>query len=69
MKFLTNIYDPKQPDAKQYLVYRANEDREAQWQYHLRWLSDKYIGTPQPSDKYSVRALINMNIVGVYELD
>jgi hypothetical protein len=67
MKFLTNVFDPKHPDAKRYLSYRLNEDREAQWQYHLKWLNDKVIGLPEASDAYTVEQLVNMGYVGVYK--
>lgn len=70
MKFLGNVFDPRHVDAKQYLVYRFDEDREEQWRQHLRYLSDKIIALPQSTDTdlYTVEQLINMNFVGVYKV-
>lgn len=67
MKFLSNIYNPKEPDAKRMLVLSLDETRETAWKHHLEWLQDKVIGDPQATKFYTMEQLKDMKMVGVYE--
>lgn len=66
MKFLSNIHDPKDPNARMYLPCDFHEAPEQAWQRHLEWLKGKVIAEPKATEKYSVSELKQMNMVGVY---
>jgi hypothetical protein len=69
MKWITNTYNPKLPDAKYNLVmeYYSPKDHEFAFRRHLEWLKDKIIGDPQATATHTVEELKKMNLVGVYE--
>lgn len=66
MKWLTNTYDPRLPEAKEHFTknkaFPTYED-------FLNWLSDKQIGAPKASKRYSSHFLQQVNMVGIYSLD
>jgi hypothetical protein len=71
MRFLSNIHDPQDPNAKIYLTlnyWEAREPggREAAWQRHLEWVNAHVIGEPQASSFYTSEQLKEMGMVGVY---
>lgn len=57
MKWLSNTYDPAGPWPEHHVV------SVEQWRL---WLSDKIVGDPKPTEKYSVEELKAMRVVGVY---
>ena len=67
MKWLTNIYDPEQPDAYEKLIIRKHESREEAWREQENWLADKVIGLPKETSYMSVKRLIEQKLVGVYK--
>lgn len=69
LRFLTNIYNPEQPDAKILLTRHFDETVDGAWQQHLRWLKGKIIGDPQATDDYTVEELKSLDMVGVYVLE
>lgn len=68
MIFLSNIYDPEAPNAKNYIVTHFGETREESREKHIFWLRDKIIGEPQPTAAYTKEQLVSMNMVGVYKV-
>ena len=69
MKFLSNIHDPKDENAKIFVFCDSNETSEEAWQHHLRWLEGKIIGDPKKTEWYTVQQLKDMKMVGVYAPD
>lgn len=65
MKFLSNLYDPKLPDAITFIVCCAGKHEDA-WHEQSEWLKDKIIGLPQETETYNVFQLISMGMIGVY---
>lgn len=68
MKHLTNIYDPKRLDARNMVVTLRGQTRAEAWRLQQRWLSDKMIGSPKPTNQHSIQELAAMGIVSVYAL-
>jgi len=66
MEWLTNTYDPKKPEAIQYVVRSPGETQEQAWQRLQHFLTDKTIGEPKASEAFTVEQLKEMNMVGVY---
>ena len=66
MKFLSNIYDPKDKNAKMYISCHFDETQDEAWCLHCEWLKDKIIGDPQATSYYTVQQLKDMGMVGVY---
>ena len=54
MKHLTNIYDPKRLDARNMVVTLRGQTRAEAWRLQQRWLSDKMIGSPKPTNQHSI---------------
>ena len=69
MRFLSNTFNPKHPNARQYLARSIGEDEEQAWQHYQDWLRGKIIDDPQASKKYTVEELKAMGYVGVYAPD
>ena len=72
MKFLTNTYNPKLPDAKMSLSVSFEDllipnGVENALQRHLEYLSDKIIVRPEATSFYTVEELKKMGMVGVYK--
>jgi len=67
MKFLTNIDNPTLPDAKEKLMTYLDETQQEAWERQERWLSDKVLLLPKETDAHTVRELIRMGMVGVYD--
>ncbi len=65
-KWISNTYDPKSANAKDYVQTRIDQTAEEAWQKYIEWLADKRIGLPLASERYTVDELLGMNIVGVY---
>jgi len=65
-RFLTNIRNPKDMNAKIYISRRIDETQEQAWINHLKWLEGKVIGDPQSTEAYTVEQLKEMGFVGVY---
>jgi len=66
MEFLTNIYNPTMPDAKEKTLCLSDETQQEAWEHQKQWLSDKVRGLPQETDVYTVLELVRMSMVGVY---
>ena len=66
LKFLTNIYDPKQLDAPLTISTMPNETSQEAWGRQEEWLKDKFISTPNPTETYTIGQLKAMHMVGVY---
>ena len=64
MHWLSNIYDPKRPDAK--IDLKVGETQEHARQRQQCWLENKIIDAPQPTAVYTVAQLEAMHWVGVY---
>lgn len=65
LKWLTNIYNPKMPDAKQRLNLIAGEDRDKAWEQYQLALADMVIGEPMPSAQRDLEEMKKANLVGV----
>ncbi len=66
MKWLSNIHDPKDPQAQMYVARSFHETPEEAWAHHQEWLKGKVIGEPQATEAYTVEQLKAMGMVGVY---
>lgn len=66
MKFLSNIYNPTLPDAKERTIYSYQENRDEQWEYVLKWVGQNIVGRPKPTEFHSVAQLEAMGMVGIY---
>jgi hypothetical protein len=66
LRFLSNTYDPKQPDASYTCPRMSDQTQQQAWESHARWLADKIIGDPQATEWYTVDQLKSMHMVGVY---
>lgn len=66
MKFLTNLYDPRLPDAKYEMTLPFDQTAEQAWEYQKEWLSGKVIGEPRAIDLYTVEQLKAAHFVGIY---
>jgi len=73
MKYLSNIKDPRKPEAKTKFVYRFSTntpaEKDAEFERYLAWVADNHIGQPKATDKYSVEELEQMGMVGIYAGD
>lgn len=70
MKHLSNIYNPKLPNAYLFFEYsHVLSTKEEQWAHYLEWVNENQIGLPQATDRFSVRDLVAMGMVGVYSKD
>lgn len=71
-RFLSNIYDPRLPNARMYLTfsYQAQQSGEAamdiEWQHHLDWINENIIDRPKATKKYTQEQLEAENLVGIY---
>ena len=66
LKWLTNAYDPRKPDARTYFRFMANRDKAEEWAEHQKWLEDKIIRRPKASSDHTVEQLESAGIVGIY---
>ena len=66
MKHLTNMYDPREPDAKKYVTRTFGQTHEEAWEELQRYLQGKVIGPPRATDAYTVEELEAMGTVGIY---
>ncbi len=66
MKHLTNIYDPKNKNARRIITRCFGETQDQAWASHIKWLKGKVIGDPMPTETYTVQQLRDQNMVGVY---
>lgn len=71
LKFLSNTYDPKRPNARRYFVtsyegWRDPGKGEWEWQQHLNWIAQNRVGRPMASDSYTTEQLEEMGMVGIY---
>lgn len=62
MKWLTNTYNPYNPDAEVYFLPSENYT----FYDYLTWLKDKILGEPKATEKYTSQQLKDMGYVGVY---
>jgi len=46
-KWLTNLYDPRKANARNYVTTLIEETEESTWQHQEEWLAGKIIGDPQ----------------------
>lgn len=71
-KFLSNVYDPKDPKAEMYLTYSfyawdcGPKAMKQEWEQYLEWINSHLIGPPEATDTYTQQKLIDMNMVGIY---
>ena len=66
MKWITNTYDPKAPDAQFSCARMGDETQAEAWQNYQLWLSNKIIGEPKATKEYTAEQLKAMGMVGVY---
>ena len=69
MKFVTNTFDPKRPDAMQHVPRLRGETVDEAWASLMAYLDGKTIGKPRATEVYTVAELEAMHVVGVYEPD
>lgn len=74
MRHLSNIYDPRRPDAIAYLPLTYEESievggRERAWKRHLDWIAANVVDRPKATDYYTVEELESMHMVGIYAHD
>jgi len=67
MKWLTNLYNPRRPDAWCHIARRHDETLLQAYSRHKEWLEDKIIGRPKATDTHSVAELEAMDLVGIYD--
>ncbi|PJB17752.1 MAG: hypothetical protein CO117_10370 [Flavobacteriaceae bacterium CG_4_9_14_3_um_filter_33_16] len=66
-EFITNIYNPKLPDAINHLVKNDDEKRKQElFNYMIEKIKELEIGDPQETETKSVEELKAMDIVGLY---
>jgi len=71
-KWLSNVYDPRLPDARRHFIYSLdtyNSGRAAmntEWQQHLDWINKNVIGPPKATEKYTRQILEANDLVGIY---
>lgn len=66
MKWLTNLYDPRLPDAHCMISFRFDSTPMEAWREQSEWLKDKIISRPKATEYYTVEQLEKMNMVGIY---
>lgn len=66
LRWLTNLYDPKAEDFDLHVKHQTDETHEEAVRNIRRWLEDKVIGDPEPSELYSSTTLRRMGMVGIY---
>lgn len=72
MRFLSNTYDPRKPNAQLYLTYSLHaqdcgpEAMEQEWQHHLEWIDSNQIHRPKATDRWTVEELEAQDMVGIY---
>ena len=69
MRWLTNTYDPKEKDARRYVVREQGQTINEAQKWHQQYLADKHIGPPKATAHYTSAELSAMRIVGVYAKD
>jgi len=72
-RFLSNINDPRKPNARRYFhgSYNAFMDKSGhsaadEWRHHMEWVNANVIDRPKATDTYTVEQLEAMNMVGIY---
>ena len=68
--WVTNVYNPFAPNAKLYYSYSTfatPEQREYEWQSHLKWIQSFKIGLPKETLHYTTEQLFRMYMVGLYK--
>ena len=68
--WVTNVYNPHAPNAKSYYEYSSfasPEQKEREWQDHLKWIKSFEIGFPKETSHYSTEHLFRMHMVGLYK--
>lgn len=73
-RFLSNTYDPRRPEVKQYLRLSYHDWLDPQghdraWKRHMEWIDAGVIGRPEATDTYTVEQLEAMGMVGIYAKD
>jgi hypothetical protein len=66
MKWLSNIYNPKEDDARYHVTRMIDETDQEAWERYLDWLKGKVIGQPKATSAFTVEELEEMKMVGVY---
>ena len=69
MRFLYNAYDLEREDALYNVLRRDGQTQQEAYQEYKALLSDKIIGKPQATEKYTVEQLEYNGLVGVYTED
>ncbi len=68
IKFLSNIYNPELPDAKNKIkLVDGFGTPQEQWQAHLDWLKGKIIQAPVGTDFYTSEQLKAQGMVSVWQ--
>jgi len=71
-RFLSNIYDPRKPDAERYMCYSHHAQSNGpgatreEWQHHMDWINKNIIGPPKPTQWYTESDLMDQSMVGIY---
>jgi hypothetical protein len=66
LHWITNISDPRLPDAKKKVTRILGETLAEAWKNQKADLADKTLGEPRATPFHSQEELIEMGIVGVY---
>ena len=66
LRWISNTYDPNMPNWERTVLSGFNETQDDAVRHHKKWLEDKVIGEPMPSDKYTVEQMKSEGLVGVY---
>ena len=70
VKWLRNTYNPHSSDAETMAVTPGPDQTQYEaYRDWLVWLTGKWIGEPQATEKHTVEELKAMNMVGVYGPD
>jgi len=71
-KFLSNTYDPREPDAKRCHIYSHHAVHNGQtaidfeWEQHMKWINANVIDRPKATKKYTTEQLEKNGLVGIY---
>ncbi len=71
-RFLSNIFDPHNPQAQMYFTYSLHAMDSGQvacdveWKHHMEWIDKNIIALPKATEAYTQKQLIKMSLVGIY---
>ena len=68
IKWLTNLYNPELPEAREDIICESGQTQAQAWQNQVEWLKGKLIGKPKATTLYTVEELEAQNLVGIYKI-